>query len=170
VLEKDHPDSDAPNSFVWSLAGNKLYPLRPVTGTFKWPLTNDPGNTTSIATTVGRSKWPENPLIHIADSPVEHETAEPGFGLRFLNMPSGNHIEIREWRVVDQKIPVPFPIGFCSLSDPTWIPMNDSLSDAFAAVPRHRARPVRAWRTPPAREWAPSVHESRRQENPRCGD
>lgn len=87
ILEKDHPDSDALNSFVWSLAENKLYPVRPVTATFKWPLTSDPGNTTSIATAVGRSKWPENPVVHIASSPVELEAAAPGFGLRFLNMP-----------------------------------------------------------------------------------
>jgi hypothetical protein len=87
ILEKDHADSDALNSFVWSLAENKLYPVRPVTATFKWPLDSDPGNTTNIATAVGRSVWPDGPAVHIANSPVELEPAVAGFPLRFLNMP-----------------------------------------------------------------------------------
>jgi hypothetical protein len=53
-----------------------------------------------------------------------------------LRSPSGNDLETREWRVVDQKIPVPFPIGFSSLNDTTWIPINDSLSDTLAGIRR----------------------------------
>jgi hypothetical protein len=45
-------------------------------------------------------------------------------------------METREWRVVDQKIPVPFPIGFSSLNSDAWIPMNDSLSETFADIRR----------------------------------
>ena len=48
-------------------------------------------------------------------------------GADIMRSPSGNNLEIREWRVVDQKIPVPFPIGFSSLNNPSWIPINDSL-------------------------------------------
>jgi hypothetical protein len=57
-------------------------------------------------------------------------------GADIMRSPSGNNLEIREWRVVDQKIPVPFPIGFSSLNNPSWIPINDSLSDTFADVRR----------------------------------
>jgi hypothetical protein len=55
-------------------------------------------------------------------------------GAEVLRSPSGNSLETRQWRVVDQKIPVPFPIGASSLTDPTWIPINDSLSDTFADI------------------------------------
>jgi hypothetical protein len=57
-------------------------------------------------------------------------------GADVLRSPSSLTLETREWRVVDQKIPVPFPIGFQSLNDRTWIPMNDSLSDQFADIRR----------------------------------
>ena len=53
-----------------------------------------------------------------------------------MRSPSGNDLETREWRVVDQKIPVPFPIGFSSMNNAAWIPMNDSLSDTFADIRR----------------------------------
>lgn len=57
-------------------------------------------------------------------------------GADVMRSPSGNNLETREWRVVDQKIPVPFPIGFSSLNSASWIPMNDSLSDTFADIRR----------------------------------
>src|SRR5216117_1776670 len=57
-------------------------------------------------------------------------------GADLLRSPSGNDLETREWRVVDQKIPVPFPIGFSSLNNAAWIPMNDSLSDTLADIRR----------------------------------
>jgi hypothetical protein len=57
-------------------------------------------------------------------------------GADVMRSPSGNNLETREWRVIDQKIPVPFPIGFSSLNNQSWIPMNDSLSDTFADIRR----------------------------------
>jgi hypothetical protein len=57
-------------------------------------------------------------------------------GADVMRSPSGNDLETREWRVLDQKIPVPFPIGFSSLNSGSWIPMNDSLSDTFADIRR----------------------------------
>jgi hypothetical protein len=53
-----------------------------------------------------------------------------------MRSPSGNNLETREWRVVDQKVPVPFPIGYSSLQSPAWIPMNNSLSDTLADIRR----------------------------------
>jgi hypothetical protein len=57
-------------------------------------------------------------------------------GADVMRSPSGNNLETREWRVVDQNVPIPFPIGFSSLGDTAWIPMNDSLSETFADIRR----------------------------------
>jgi hypothetical protein len=57
-------------------------------------------------------------------------------GADVLRSPSGLDLETRAWRVVDQKVPVPFPIGASSLNNAAWIPMNDSLSDTFADIRR----------------------------------
>jgi hypothetical protein len=54
-------------------------------------------------------------------------------GMDVQRSPTGNTLATREWRVMDQVIPVPFPIGASSLTDPTWIPMNDSLAEPFGA-------------------------------------
>jgi hypothetical protein len=57
-------------------------------------------------------------------------------GMDVLRSPTGDTLATREWRVIDQKLPVPFPIGASDLTDPAWIPMNDSLSDQFADIRR----------------------------------
>jgi len=57
-------------------------------------------------------------------------------GMDVQRSPTGNTLATREWKIIDQAIPVPFPIGASSLTDPTWIPMNDSLSESFAQI-RH---------------------------------
>jgi Concanavalin A-like lectin/glucanases superfamily/Pentaxin family len=73
ILEREYPDSDALNSFVWSVAKHQLYAVRPVTAVIKWPLTQDVTNTTSVATCVARTLWPADPQIHVANAPVELE-------------------------------------------------------------------------------------------------
>lgn len=57
-------------------------------------------------------------------------------GMDVLRSPSGNDFKTREWRVVDQKLPAPFPIGASDLTNPDWIPMNDSLSDTYGDIRR----------------------------------
>ena len=47
----------------------------------------------------------------------------------------------REWQVVDQVIPVPFPLGANDLDNPAWIPSNDTLSESFARIRRHGRLP-----------------------------
>jgi len=84
ILAKEHQDSDALNSFVWSIAEHKLYPVRPVTAILKWPLTTDATNTTRVATVVARTYWPANPSTHVANTPVDLEPAVAGFPYRFL--------------------------------------------------------------------------------------
>ena len=57
-------------------------------------------------------------------------------GTDILRSPSGDDLETREFNVVDQKLPVPFPIGASDLSNPSWIPINDSLSETFGDIRR----------------------------------
>lgn len=60
-------------------------------------------------------------------------------GLDVLRSPNADDFNTREWRVVDQALPVPFPIGNNNLNDPLYIPSVDSLGGIFAAVRRHSA-------------------------------
>lgn len=57
-------------------------------------------------------------------------------GMDVMRSPTDDTLATREWRVVDQKLPVPFPIGASDLTDPGWIPANDSLSDTYAEIRR----------------------------------
>jgi hypothetical protein len=58
-------------------------------------------------------------------------------GLDILRAPEGFDFTTREWRVIDQKLPIPFPIGDADLRNPAWIPINDSLGGSFADIRRH---------------------------------
>jgi hypothetical protein len=86
ILESLHPDSDSLNSFIWSLAENKMFAVRPVTAILKWPLTTQTTNTTRIATVVVRTLWPSQPQFHVADAPAELEPNVPAFPYRFANL------------------------------------------------------------------------------------
>ena len=55
-------------------------------------------------------------------------------GADILRSPTGDGFSLREWHVVDQKLPVPFPIGASDLIDDAWIPKNDSLSGEMGAI------------------------------------
>jgi hypothetical protein len=57
-------------------------------------------------------------------------------GLDVMRAPTQGDPYIREWRILDQALPVPFPLSAGALNDPTWIPINDSLSEDFAAIRR----------------------------------
>jgi subtilisin-like proprotein convertase family protein len=58
-------------------------------------------------------------------------------GMDVMRSPTGNTLATREWRIIDQVVPVPFPIGASDLDDPTWIPINDSLAESFAQIRRY---------------------------------
>jgi hypothetical protein len=63
-----------------------------------------------------------------------------------LRASDGSNFDTRLWRVADQVIPVPFPIGDNDYAQPEWSPGSDSLSDAFALerrIGRFRAYPFR---------------------------
>ena len=57
-------------------------------------------------------------------------------GADVLRSPSGNDLATREWKVVDQQLPVPFPLGASTMSDPSYIPINDSLSGTMENIRR----------------------------------
>jgi hypothetical protein len=57
-------------------------------------------------------------------------------GLDIMRSPSQGDPYIREWRILDQALPVPFPLSAGALNDPKWIPINDSLSEDFASIRR----------------------------------
>jgi hypothetical protein len=59
-------------------------------------------------------------------------------GMDVQRSPTGNTLATREWKIIDQAVPVPFPIGASALTDPSWIPMDDSLAESFAQI-RHFA-------------------------------
>ena len=55
-------------------------------------------------------------------------------GIDIMTSPSYDTLETREWRVVDQKLPEPYPIGASDLTNPDWIPVIDSLSDQLGGI------------------------------------
>jgi hypothetical protein len=57
-------------------------------------------------------------------------------GADVLRAPSANDFTTREWKVVDQAIPEPFPLGPSQFNDPAWIPINDTLGDSMIAIRR----------------------------------
>ncbi|HAM73305.1 MAG TPA: hypothetical protein DCM86_16855, partial [Verrucomicrobiales bacterium] len=57
-------------------------------------------------------------------------------GADIMRTPSSNSGETRDWRIVDQAIPVPFPLAIGDLSNPSWIPVNDTLSGDLVAIRR----------------------------------
>ena len=58
-------------------------------------------------------------------------------GADVLRPPGSGDFRVRNWQVIDQVLPVPFPIGSQDLDSATWLPMADSLSDAFNEVRRY---------------------------------
>ncbi|MCI0534018.1 MAG: hypothetical protein L0Z50_02200, partial [Verrucomicrobiales bacterium] len=57
-------------------------------------------------------------------------------GLDVMRAPNRGDAFIREWRVLDQALPVPFPLSAGALNNPSFIPIHDTLNDDFAAIRR----------------------------------
>ncbi|HAV61259.1 MAG TPA: hypothetical protein DCY13_02725, partial [Verrucomicrobiales bacterium] len=57
-------------------------------------------------------------------------------GMDVMRAPTQGSSFIREWRILDQALPVPFPLSPGALNNPNWIPINDTLSEDFAAIRR----------------------------------
>ncbi len=58
-------------------------------------------------------------------------------GMDVLRSPTGDNLETREWRIIDQQIPIPFPVGSTTLHNPSYIPINDALGGTFADIRRY---------------------------------
>ena len=43
-----------------------------------------------------------------------------------MRSPSSNVGDIRQWRILDQKLPVPFPLSAGALNDSDWLPLDTS--------------------------------------------
>ena len=56
-------------------------------------------------------------------------------GLDVMRAPTQGEPFVREWRILDQALPVPFPLSSGDLNNPSWRP-DDSLSEDFAAIRR----------------------------------
>ncbi len=57
-------------------------------------------------------------------------------GADVLRLPSADNFAVREWYVVDQRLPVPFPVSDEELSEETWIAVYESLSDVLGGIRR----------------------------------
>jgi hypothetical protein len=57
-------------------------------------------------------------------------------GADVLRSPNGDDFQTRMWRVVDQKMPLPLPLGPSQLREANYIPAFDSLSGTMAEIRR----------------------------------
>ncbi len=60
-------------------------------------------------------------------------------GMDVLRAPTGSGLATREWRVLDQAVPVPFAIGANDFTNPQWIASQDSLSETYGQPRRFAA-------------------------------
>lgn len=58
-------------------------------------------------------------------------------GIDFQRSPTDYSGVERPFKVLDQVLPVPFPIGGSDLEDPSWIPIIDTLMEPFGSVRRY---------------------------------
>jgi hypothetical protein len=65
-------------------------------------------------------------------------------GMDVLRSPTGDTLATREYRIFDQALPVPFPIGNSELGNSAWIPVNDTLSGQYGEIRRFAS--MRAFR------------------------
>ncbi|MCD4749010.1 MAG: hypothetical protein K8R59_06525 [Thermoanaerobaculales bacterium] len=104
---------------------------------FGWPL--GPGDSaydpTHFATRVrGVGTWFEDyDELPLSNTPRVYLIP---VGADVLRSPSADDFRTREWTVVDQVLPVPFPIGAGDLEDEAWLPLEDMLSGPFGEIRR----------------------------------
>ncbi|BDV42978.1 hypothetical protein GURASL_19010 [Geotalea uraniireducens] len=97
---------------------------------FGWPLSGgDSAYSTSNFSTRVRSVgvWFENYNSQVLSSTPRIYLVPTGADV--LRSPTGDGFATRDWLVRDQKLPVPFTLGSTDLTNPEFIPVNDSLSD-----------------------------------------
>jgi len=105
---------------------------------FGWPLGGgdhayDPSNFATKVRSVGlwfdgydNSKLSETPRAYLI--PV---------GMDVMLVPDSTDMDSREWTVVDQKLPIPLPVGDSDLNNPDWIPSLDGVDGSMAEIRRY---------------------------------
>ncbi|MCW5558630.1 MAG: hypothetical protein KIT22_12460, partial [Verrucomicrobiae bacterium] len=56
-----------------------------------------------------------------------------------LRSPDGDDFTVRDWQVLDQRIPMPFPLTEADLSDLSGFPVYPSVDGSFSPIRRHSA-------------------------------
>jgi len=105
---------------------------------FGWPLGGgdhayDPTNFATKVRSVGL--WFEN-----YDNTLLSETPRAYLvpvGMDVMMVPDSNELDCREWTVVDQKLPVPLPVGDSDVKNPDFIPGVDSLDGSMIQIRRY---------------------------------
>jgi hypothetical protein len=101
---------------------------------FGWPLAGGDNNydSTHFATKVRSvGVWFAN-YNNLAMASTPHVYLIP-VGADVMRSPSLNVGDIRQWKILDQALPVPFPLSTSSLNDPAWVP-TDSLAEQMAQI------------------------------------
>src|SRR5690606_24732980 len=88
------PGDTAFNSFHWSEFEKKLYAIRPVTARLKWftSFTDVSGSGTNVIVNTDRkivegiSVWPKDPIVHVAETPVQAEPEGVPFNYTFQSI------------------------------------------------------------------------------------
>jgi len=104
---------------------------------FGWPLgagdsAYDPSNFATKIRSVG--VWFEG--YDTADLSSTPRVYLVPVGADVLRAADADNFVTREFHVVDQKLPVPFPVSEAEVADETWIPVNESLSDVLGGIRR----------------------------------
>jgi hypothetical protein len=57
-------------------------------------------------------------------------------GMDIMTIPTDDDLKTRQWQVVNQRIPIPYPLTDSDFDAPDWVPVLDSLSSGFSDVVR----------------------------------
>ena len=63
-------------------------------------------------------------------------------GADVLRAPSADNFSTREWQVIDQAIPIPFPVGRTELERFDWLPIADNISGSPTDIRRYGRFPA----------------------------
>jgi hypothetical protein len=63
-------------------------------------------------------------------------------GADVLRAPDANDFSVREWQVLDQVVPIPFPISTQDLERFDWMPISDTLNESPTEIRRYSRLPA----------------------------
>jgi hypothetical protein len=79
--------------------------------------------------------------VWFANYDIVNLAAEPRvylfpYGVDTLRSPGGDGSLTRSWTVIDQILPVPFPVTSQDIAQENWIPMNDNFNEPLGGIRR----------------------------------